>query len=103
MAKDLKRTNHLDQRATSEPPDRPTGPLSIPVSMEARDEVKVNNANVTELKNACDDAVKRVSVLGFFSLCLFLANWFGSSSTSHDQICSNRFMYIRMYDWVWVG
>ncbi|XP_006463469.1 hypothetical protein AGABI2DRAFT_194285 [Agaricus bisporus var. bisporus H97] len=59
MAKDIKHANHTDQRASSEPPDRPTGPLSIPVSNEARDEVKVNNANVSELKNACDDAVKR--------------------------------------------
>lgn len=61
MAKDVKHQNHTDQhRATSEPPDRPTGPLSIPVSPEDRDVVKVNNANLTELKNACDDAVKRV-------------------------------------------
>ena len=26
----------------------------------ARDVVKVNNANLSELKNACDDALKRV-------------------------------------------
>lgn len=80
MAKDIKHANHTDQRASSEPPDRPTGPLSIPVSNEARDEVKVNNANVSELKNACDDAVKRVShvqVFSFFSPAnLFdLSNW----------------------------
>jgi hypothetical protein len=42
-------------------PDRPTGPLSIIIAPEDRDTVKVNNANLTELKNACDDAVKRVS------------------------------------------
>jgi len=40
-------------------PDRPTGPLSIIIAPEDRDTVKVNNANLTELKNACDDAVKR--------------------------------------------
>lgn len=39
--------------------DRPVGPLSVPVTPEDREEVKVNNANLTELKNACDDAVKR--------------------------------------------
>ncbi|TFK32326.1 microsomal signal peptidase 25 kDa subunit-domain-containing protein [Crucibulum laeve] len=39
--------------------DRPAGPLSIVVSPEDRDVVKVNNASLTELKNACDDAVKR--------------------------------------------
>ena len=41
-------------------PDRPTGPLSIVIAPEDRFVVKVNNANLTELKNACDDAVKRV-------------------------------------------
>lgn len=30
---------------------------------EEREEVKVNNASVTEMKHACDDALKRVSVL----------------------------------------
>ena len=43
-------------------PDRPVGPLSILVPAEEREDVKVNNANATELKNACDDAVKRVSI-----------------------------------------
>lgn len=39
--------------------ERPVGPLSVVVSSADRDTVKVNNANATELKNACDDAVKR--------------------------------------------
>jgi len=39
--------------------ERPAGPLSITVLSTDRDVVKVNNANATELKNACDDAVKR--------------------------------------------
>ncbi|KAL0959842.1 hypothetical protein HGRIS_011518 [Hohenbuehelia grisea] len=38
--------------------DRPVGPLSSTAPTE-RDVVKVNNANVTDLKNSCDDAVKR--------------------------------------------
>ncbi|KAF8645532.1 hypothetical protein AX16_007757 [Volvariella volvacea WC 439] len=40
-------------------PERPKGPLSIIVPPEERETVKINNANVTELKNACDDALKR--------------------------------------------
>ena len=31
-----------------------------------RDAVKVNNASLTELKNACDDAVKSVSVVTLY-------------------------------------
>lgn len=34
-----------------------------PAESAIRDVVKVNNANLTELKNACDDALKRVSDL----------------------------------------
>lgn len=30
------------------------------------EEVKVNNASVTEMKHACDDALKRVSVFPLF-------------------------------------
>lgn len=43
-----------------DPADRPLGPLAVTVPASEREEVKVNNANLTELKNACDDAVKRV-------------------------------------------
>ena len=42
--------------------ERPLGPLSV-VSSQGRDIIKVNTANATDLKNACDDAVKRVRVL----------------------------------------
>lgn len=42
--------------------ERPVGPLSV-VSSQVRDVIKVNTASATELKNACDDAVKRVRVL----------------------------------------
>jgi len=38
-------------------PERPKGPLSIII--DTREPIKVNNANLTELKNACDDALKR--------------------------------------------
>lgn len=41
--------------------ERPVGPLSVVVPPEERDKVKVNNASLTELKNACDDSLKRVS------------------------------------------
>ncbi|KAF5310555.1 hypothetical protein D9619_007862 [Psilocybe cf. subviscida] len=48
---------------SSRPPspetERPVGPLSVPMPAGERDEVKVNNASATELKNACDDALKR--------------------------------------------
>ncbi|KAG5349447.1 hypothetical protein C0989_003878 [Termitomyces sp. Mn162] len=44
--------------ATSSP-ERPVGPLSIPMPPEDREVIKVNNANLTELKHALDDALKR--------------------------------------------
>lgn len=40
-------------------PEKPPGPLSVPVSPEERETVKINNMNQTDLKNACDDALKR--------------------------------------------
>ncbi|PPQ92269.1 hypothetical protein CVT25_008577 [Psilocybe cyanescens] len=57
------RTPSPSASRTRSPPspesERPVGPLSVAVSSTNRDVVKVNNANATELKNACDDAVKR--------------------------------------------
>ncbi|KAF7296601.1 Signal peptidase complex component [Mycena chlorophos] len=41
------------------PDSRPLGPLSLPPLPGPRDVVKVNNLSATELKNACDDALKR--------------------------------------------
>ncbi|KDQ58473.1 hypothetical protein JAAARDRAFT_34280 [Jaapia argillacea MUCL 33604] len=38
---------------------RPLSLLNLALSPSERDEVKVNNSNLTDLKNACDDAVKR--------------------------------------------
>lgn len=55
----LKRTP--TRRTPSPETERPVGPLSV-VSSQDRDVVKVNNASATDLKNACDDAVKRVRV-----------------------------------------
>ena len=53
------RSGPISSSASS--PERPAGPLSIRIAPEDRDVVKVNNANLTELKHACDDAMKRVS------------------------------------------
>ena len=52
---------HTRNRSQSSEPPVTLGPLSVVVPDEERDVVKVNNASVSELKNACDDALKRVS------------------------------------------
>ena len=52
---------HETTGGTSPESERPAGPLSIVVPPEQRDVIKVNNYNSTELKNACDDALRRVS------------------------------------------
>ena len=44
----------------SESSDRLTCSLSVSVSSANHDLIKVNNANVTELKNTCNDTVKHV-------------------------------------------
>src|ERR1700729_1672340 len=80
----------------------PPGPLSIIITDEDRDVIKVNNANISELKNACDDALKRVrsftlyrySVRGFFLLNFIGAGGMGSSY--QDRICSSNNTCIRM-------
>ncbi|KAF9460012.1 microsomal signal peptidase 25 kDa subunit-domain-containing protein [Collybia nuda] len=51
------RSDPLSSSASS--PERPTGPLSVIIPHQDRDVVKINNSSVTELKHACDDAVKR--------------------------------------------
>lgn len=56
---DVSSNNDVKQLLTPSSPDRPTGPLSVVIPPEDREVVKVNNASFTELKNACDDAVKR--------------------------------------------
>ncbi|KAF8069131.1 microsomal signal peptidase 25 kDa subunit-domain-containing protein [Lyophyllum atratum] len=52
------RPNAASSSAASSP-ERPAGPLSIPVPPKDREVVKVNNANPIDLKHACDDALKR--------------------------------------------
>lgn len=47
------------------------GLLTTAASPGDREEVKVNNASATEMKHACDDALKRVSVS--YLVCLRLA------------------------------
>ncbi|EEB89182.1 hypothetical protein MPER_12746 [Moniliophthora perniciosa FA553] len=66
MAPTKKKENGATDRAQSpgsasspSSPDRPLGPLSVLTTLEDREVVKVNNANATDLKNACDDVVKR--------------------------------------------
>lgn len=58
-------TADIDDPFTSGTPPTPnalSGLLANAVSSQVeREEVKVNNASVTEMKNACDDALKRVS------------------------------------------
>ncbi|KAJ7644404.1 microsomal signal peptidase 25 kDa subunit-domain-containing protein [Roridomyces roridus] len=49
-----------DSASASPPsPDRPLGPLSLPPLPPTHDIVKVNTMNAVELKNACNDALKR--------------------------------------------
>ncbi|KAK7021244.1 microsomal signal peptidase 25 kDa subunit-domain-containing protein [Favolaschia claudopus] len=52
-------TTSTDSIPSPPSPDRPPGPLSLPPLPGPREVVKVNNYSTTELKNACDDAVKR--------------------------------------------
>lgn len=53
-------TKASSRRASSASPEKPPGPLSIPAAPSSeRETIKVNNANATDLKNACDDALKR--------------------------------------------
>ncbi|PPR06778.1 hypothetical protein CVT24_011278 [Panaeolus cyanescens] len=54
-------SNNSSRRSASPPveTERPVGPLSVVIPPSTREEVKVNNSSSTELKNACDDAVKR--------------------------------------------
>ncbi|KAI6116303.1 microsomal signal peptidase 25 kDa subunit-domain-containing protein [Pisolithus sp. B1] len=52
-------TKTSSRRASSASPEKPPGPLSITTVPSERETIKVNNANATDLKNACDDALKR--------------------------------------------
>lgn len=65
-------TSSVTRTQSTDSFQQPPGPLSIIISDEDRDEIKVNNANVSELKNACDDALKRVRVVINFFLAAFM-------------------------------
>jgi hypothetical protein len=53
-----------DSRSDSTPTPPPRSILPIrPTTRQSRDVVKVNNASPTELKNALDDAIKRVRIV----------------------------------------
>ena len=81
------------RRGSSASPEKPPGPLSIPVSAEQRDTIKVNNANATDLKNACDDALKRVRPPPYPG-----QRPFNRSSICRVRTCSNRYTSIRTCD-----
>jgi hypothetical protein len=92
--------------------ERPVGPLSVAVSSADRDIVKVNNANATELKNACDDAVKRVSIFSFFIVAVYSLRYFPlflynnlipSFSIYLGQSFSSKSTFTPMFAWGWDG
>ena len=103
--------------------ERPPGPLSVTTVVD-RDAIKVNNANATELKNACDDAVKRVStpltvnstqssptsclhcLLSLYlagSKCTNADRTLPLSSIYHDQNFSNKSICTQMCVLLWDG
>lgn len=78
------------RRSSFTSPERPPGPLSIPVSAVERDTIKVNNTNATDLKNACDDALKRV--------CVPFVSWMTSFSTAMQYLSRpNLFKQIHLH------
>lgn len=65
MAKKSASNGSAPSPSSSEPSPRPLGPLSILADKEKlkerkEDVTKINNMNASDLKNACDDALKRV-------------------------------------------
>ena len=57
----VKKKSAANGRATRVEPVSEALPVAVPPE-ETLDPVKVNNASVIELKIACDDAVRRVSL-----------------------------------------
>jgi hypothetical protein len=86
--------------ATPTPPPRSIFPIT-PTPSKDRDIVKVNNASLTELKNALDDAIKRVRNITLSSLCQSLT--LGSHSSSPALTSSNKFTSIPMFASRWAG
>ncbi len=64
-------TNSIDQNENSTTTTSSVvGLLKTPSVDVQREEVKVNNASVTDMKHACDDALKRVSTV-LFRVCVY--------------------------------
>lgn len=79
MARGRKAANGTPETTatTNSAPDTPDSSTSARAALSLasvagtavdRDVIKVNNANLTELKNACDDALKRVCLSVQFSI-----------------------------------
>jgi hypothetical protein len=83
-------------------PEKPPGPLSTTISPEEREIIKVNNYSVSELKNACDDALKRVRSFNESKLTTN-AHITYHCSTYRDPFCSNKYIFTLMCDWLWDG
>lgn len=65
MAKKPASNGSAPPASSPEPSPRPLGPLSVLTDKEKlkereEDVTKINNMNASDLKNACDDALKRV-------------------------------------------
>jgi hypothetical protein len=84
------RSPSATSRSGQSSPDRPEGPLSFLTKPEDREEVKVNNANLTELKHACDDAVRRVGYMSFLEDVIFLLTIFLHGSPYLGLTSSNK-------------
>jgi hypothetical protein len=84
--------------STSTPPPRSILPIT-PTPSKDHDVVKVNNASLTELKNALDDAIKRVRII-IFPLLLRLTN---VSSFYPGPTFSNKFISTLMCALPWAG
>ena len=66
-----------------------------------RDEIKVNNASLVDLKNACDDAVKKVRALS--SIDPLEAHSCDACSYFQDQTYFNKITHIRTLSLASVG
>jgi signal peptidase complex subunit 2 len=74
MAKKPASNGSAPSSSSPEPSPRPLGPLSVLADKEKlkhreEDVTKINNMNPSDLKNACDDALKRVCFTSIASGC----------------------------------
>lgn len=74
--------------------------LLAPATGGERDEVKVNNASVTELKHACDDALKRVSGSWVGGLCVHLRMERGARAPFSRAMLSRSFfgLFVSLFE-----